>query len=867
MAQNGLIPSALRMKHQDALNQLARETNRAWRRLALERLLRAGFVLAGATGVWAAFALLGGHERLPILLQSLSAIFALLLLGYLGVRARREWRAPTEEEARAQLAADSCMDAGAFDALRDQPTRYDPFSVALWNRERERLLENADNVKLGPPRPRLHDLDPYKLRYALAVLLLGAFVVAGAHAGDRLARAFLPDPGPLLGDQEMTIEAWAAPAEYTHAPPVSLSDLIGERVVTPPTVRVTVRVTGPVGAPILRFNGQGGERNQRFVRATDGAWEAQMDIPGRGELRIVRFHTRARWRLAPGVDQAPRTSWDAPISTLSDERVNLSWKARDDFGVRRLVLRVRPLNPPTGLVRADPVDTELEAPAGDPREAEGETEVDLASHPYAGMEVEARIVAIDALGQEGVSDPLHFTLPEKIFLQPLARAAIEIRRHILAERRPYRDGPGVQRHHVPAGDILLGNERIEVRDYDSRPAMRRAPPGIQRAARLMDALMTAPQDGYFRDLAVYFGFRNARSQLAVARDPDEAEVAADTLWRTALRAEYGGAADARRALEEAQRQLAEALAQGAPQERVRQLLEALRRATENYMEALVQEALRSGETAQNQDDTEEQASLSQRDIQNMLRRVQELSEQGRNAEAQQLLQQLAQILSNLDVQLSQGDQSDGQQGEGEQQMQQSIDELSETMGEQRALRDETRQQQQEQRQGQGGSGGEQQGGQGGDQLARQQSELRQGLAEAQRMADEAGAAPSDDLNAAGEAMRRAEDALRRGDLEDAEAAQSAALENLREGSEALSTEMRERGRGGEEGGAGDGNRDPLGRAGGTGAEGSEGFVPNTTDPVRAREIFDEIRRRAQDPNRPEAEREYLRRLLDRFGDS
>jgi hypothetical protein len=36
--------------------------------------------------------------------------------------------------------------------------------------------------------------------------------------------------------------------------------------------------------------------------------------------------------------------------------------------------------------------------------------------------------------------------------------------------------------------------------------------------------------------------------------------------------------------------------------------------------------------------------------------------------------------------------------------------------------------------------------------------------------------------------------------------------------------------------------------------------------VRAREIFDEIRRRAQDPNRPEAEREYLRRLLDRFGD-
>ncbi|MFN3464672.1 MAG: DUF4175 family protein, partial [Terricaulis sp.] len=331
------------MKHEDALNQLARETTRARRRLALERMLRAGLVLLGAVGVWAAFSLTGGHERLPLLLQSLSAIFALLLFAYLAARARREWQAPTEEEARAQLAADSRMDAGAFDALRDQPTRYDPFSVALWARERERLLENADKLRLGPPRPRLDELDPYKLRYAVLVVLVGAFVVAGGHAGDRLARGFLPDPGPLLGDQAMAIEAWAAPAEYTNAPPVSLSDLIGQRVVTPPSVRVTVRVTGPTGAPVLRFNGQGGERSARFTRAADGAWEAQLDIPGRGELRVVRFHTHARWRLAPGVDQAPRASWDAPIATLSDEHVSLSWKARDDYGVRRLMLRVRPL--------------------------------------------------------------------------------------------------------------------------------------------------------------------------------------------------------------------------------------------------------------------------------------------------------------------------------------------------------------------------------------------------------------------------------------------------------------------------------------------------------------------------------------------
>lgn len=853
------------MKHQDALDQLARETKRAKTRLVLERAVRVAALPAAATTGWAALALLGVHERLTFLLESLSAAVALALLGWLALRAWRRWERPTDEEARARLAADAQLDAGVFDALRDHPTRYDPLSVALWNRERERALERATQLRGARLRLPFDDIDPLKIRYVLAAALALGVLVAGAAAPDRLARAFFPDPGPLFGDREMAIEAWAAPADYTGAPPVSLSELIGARVATPPSVRVTARVTGPAGAPRLVYQGRGGRREARFERAADGAWEATLDIPGRGELRIVRFHTRARWRLAPATDAVPVAAFSAPVATLTDERIGLAWRAQDDFGIRRLALRIRPLNPPDGLARADAVDTELEAPAGDPREAEAEAEVDLSAHPYAGMEVEARIVAYDALGQEGVSDPLQITLPEKIFLQPLARAAIEIRRHILAERRPYRDEHGVFRRFIPAGGIVLGNERIELRDYDRRPNLQRAPDGVRRAVRLLDSLTMAPEDGYFRDLAVYFGLRAARSQLSVARDIGATEIAADTLWRTALRAEYGGAADARRALEEAQRQLAEALTQGAPQERIRQLMQALRRATENYMQALAQEALRNGERA-NMEDTEEQTSLSERDIEAMMRRVEELSEQGRMAEAQQMLQTLSQILENLEVQLSQNENAEGEQSaqEGDQQMQQSMDQLSEAMGEQRALRDETRQQQQD---GQGGSGGEQQGGQGGDDLAEQQAQIRQGLEAAQRMADEAGAAPSDDLNAAGEAMRRAENALQRGDLPSAEAAQSAALEHLREGAAGLAAEMRERGRSNEgQEGAG-GERDPLGRQTGAGDSDGEGSVPSQADPVRAREIFDEIRRRAQDPNRPEAEREYLRRLLDRFGDS
>jgi hypothetical protein len=855
------------MKHPDALAQLAHETSRAQFRLALERALRLGLPALFCAGLWALLALGGVLDLLPPLAESLAAIAVLIALTWLFVRARRNWRRPNEAEARARLAHDCKLDVAAFDTLRDRPTRYDAFAVALWKHEQDQARKYAEKARAGPLRPRLDELDRFKLRYVLAIAVAGAFFIAGDEAGDRLGRAFIPDPGPLLGDGPMEVEAWATPADYTHAGPISLSDRIGERVETPPSVEATVRVTGPVGAPRLVFQGRSGRRSVLFTQAADGAWEARLRLPGPGQLKVVRFHSRAAWRIAPAPDNAPRAGFAAPLAQMPQEHVAFSWTASDDFGVTRLALRVRPINPPPGLVGAEPFDTPFESPAGDPQQASGAAELDLAAHPYAGMEVEARIVAFDALGQAGESEPLRFTLPEKIFLQPLARAAIEIRTHILHERRPYRGVRAQQRRTVPAGDIVTGRARIEVRDYEARNYLRHAPEGIRRAVRLLDALTMAPEDRYFRDYAVFLGLRLARSDLSASSQIEETDSAADILWRTALRAEYGSAADARRALEAAQQALQEALASGAPRERIQQLMEALRRATDNYLQALVQEAARNGETAENQDDTQDQAQVSQQDIENLLQRVQELSEQGRTQEAQQLLQMLANLLSNLDARLSESQSGEGgeQSSEQQQQMQQSMDQLSETIGEQRALRDETQQQEQrQQQQSAGGSGGERQGGEGGDDLAERQAQLRQSLGEAQRDSQSLGGAPSEELNAAERAMQQSEGALRRGDLDAAQASQNSALEHMREGAEQLAAQMR----GGEQEGEGGeaGERDPLGRSTGTG-DGRQTRVPTTIDPARAREILDEIRRRAQDANRPESEREYLQRLLDRFNDS
>lgn len=861
----------------DALDQLARETTRARSRIGLERAARLALAPLAAAILWASAALLDLPARLPPLAASLLAWVALFTLLGLAVRAARNWRPATVEEARARLARDSGLDAAAFDSLEDRPSNYDETGVALWRRERERAVARAASARAGPFRPALDRMDRFRLRYLLAAGFVAALLFANVDAPSRLLHAFAPDPGPLFGDKPLAVEAWAAPLDYLHAGPVSLSDRIGERVALPPATDVTVRVSGPAGAPRLVFDAPGGGA-VRFVRAADGAWEARMRIARAGTLRIVRFRTQASWRLAPAPDTAPRASFSAPIAMLVNERAAFGWTAVDDYGLRGLKLRVRPLHAPPGLMRADPVDTPLEFPAGDPRQASGDAEIDLAAHPYAGMEVEARVVAVDAVGQEGESDALRLTLPEKLFLAPLARAAIEIRRHVLAERRPYRAAPRL----APGTLRDLGDapSRLVVEDPARFPPLARAPEGIKRATRLIDALVMAPEDGYFHDLAIYLGFRLARAELAAAQAIDETDLAAATLWSTALRAEYAGAADARRALEVAQQAMTDALRQGASPARLRELASALRSAAERYLQALVQDAAQR--PPRNADDTAERTEITARDIVNMLARIEDAARDGRTGDAERNLQALAETLANLDVETQPEGQSQSdaqnQSADGAPDLSRGMDRLSQAIGEQRALNADTQQQS-------GGAGGGQQRGEGGGRLAERQAQIRQGLADARSDAEGAGEATARALDRARASMGAAEAALRRGDLGAAAGAQSAALERLREGAEGLAAALRARDAGeqpGQQGASGrsdanadgppSGPRDPLGRSL-TGSDGADaptnldGPAGGDDDPQNTRRIFDEISRRAQDPNRPEAEREYLRRLLDRFNGS
>lgn len=868
------------MKHADARSALAAEVERARRALRKERLGPLALTPLAAALAWLAVSLFGVHDLVPPLAASLLTAAALAVVFALAVRAVRRYRRPTATEARARLEVDARLDRGALEALDDQPAQLDPVGLALWSKAQADAETLARRVAAAPPRPTLKAADPLRVRYVAPLAAAAGLIVAGPLAGDRLTRAVVPDPGPLVGDGQLQIEGWATPAAYTGAGPTPLSDRIGQTVETPPQVEITLRVTGPVGAPKLRFTPDRTlndpaplTREVSFVRAADGAWEARLDAPGPGSLQLVRFLTKARWRIQPAPDAAPSARFTVEPQ-ISDGKVTFSWSAKDDYGVRAAWLAVTPVAPPEGLVGAASERTQLDTPAAEPREAEADVDLDLTPHAYAGMEVEARVIVADAQGQEGVSAPMRMKLPEKIFLQPLAQAAIEVRKVVLHEARPYAPAPPKARRDAPATllvpDTVWGAQELVIQTDDQSPRIERAPAGIKRAAALLDGLTMAPQDGYFADAAVFSGLEAARSALSVASEVKETRVAADMLWEVAMRAEYGDSADAKRALEMAQKALSEAMARGASEDEINRLTQAYSEAMKKYVDALTQEAIRQGKTAETREDAEQQSSLSQGDIQRMLDDVKRLNQEGRTAEAQQLLRQLSEMLANLEVRLANGP---GQSGEGQnKELDRQLENLSDAIGKQRGLRDDT-----QRTENKGQEGRTDPSAPSAGELAQRQEALRREFEKSQKGQDGKGGQgagegqdeAAEKLGKAGQAMREAEEALRRGDVGKAREAQDEALRAMREGADALSKNAsKDGGKDGQMADDGQGARDPLGRRVGAGVDGGDDIgLPETMQRERAREILDELRRRAQDPRRPESEREYLRRLLERFAGS
>ena len=159
------------------------------------------------------------------------------------------------------------------------------------------------------------------------------------------------------------------------------------------------------------------------------------------------------------------------------------------------------------------------------------------------------------------------------------------------------------------------------------------------------------------------------------------------------------------------------------------------------------------------------------------------------------------------------------------------------------------------------------------QSAAEQDALRRALGELMRRMGEAGMEIPRALGQAELQMRNAHSALQEGAPDTAADAQSQAVDAMQRAGQAMMEQLAEQmarqqgeGPGTQPQPNGRRGRDPLGRAarndGGMDTRGVQ--VPDAAALGRARDVLEELYRRAGDRRRPTLELDYYRRLLDRF---
>ncbi|WP_295313763.1 TIGR02302 family protein [Roseobacter sp.] len=844
-----------------------------WSGMLAERVVQSFWPLTTVVLLVLASLMLGLQDSLIV-----EAVWSIAVLSLLAGAAAlfyglRRFRIPSGAEAMARL--DSSLPDRPLQALADTQTigADDAASSAVWRAHQARMAERAAKAQAVPADLRISARDPYALRY-VAVIAFAVALIFGSIWRVGSVTEMAPGAGGLASGPVW--EGWAESPRYTGRPTIYLNDIDGGVLEVPEGSLITMRLYGEVGALTLSETVSGrtdvppaSEPAQDFIVSRSG--EIAINGPG-----------GRTWQVDVIEDMPPEIAVLGPPEASALGETTLPFEASDDYGVeagearftldlvavdRRYGLTVDPEPRPELIV---PLPTPI---AGDRSSFEENLIEDFSEHPWANLPVKVSLTAFDGAEQTARTSPRAIVLPGRRFFDPLAAAVIEARRDLLWSR---------------------GN--------------------TTRIAQVLRAITWQPDD-VFRSETDLLRLRRVIGQLDVhakhGMSDEKRDRLADDLWDLALLLEEGDLADAAERMRRAQERLEEAIRNGASDEEIAELMRELRRATEDYLQQLSRQAQRqqqeNGESGQ-QGNPENSMTMTQDDLQQMMDRIQELMEQGRMAEAQQALQELQQMMENMRV--TQGQQGQGGQSPGEQ----AMEGLSETLREQQGLSDQAFRDLQEQfnpgaqageSQGnEGRNGGQGQGqshegqsgqGQGnGDQNAQQgdpsqpgdgsdpgasiadrQQALRDELRRQQGSLPGAGTpegdAARDALDRAGRAMEGAEDALRQDDLAEAIDEQGRAMEALREGMRSLAEMMNEDqqqqpGQGAQDSDRRADNRDPLGReAGNSGADGDDGPLALNDDAYgRARDLLDEIRRRSGEVARPEVERDYLRRLLDRF---
>jgi uncharacterized protein (TIGR02302 family) len=790
--------------------------------LLWERAWPALWPAAALAGLFLALALL---DVLPLLEGYLHiALLAAFGAGFLFLlwRGLRGLRLPDEATARRRLEIVNELPHRPLATLEDEIAggRSDPGAAQLWELHRRRLREQLGRLRIGLPSGGLARRDPFAVRGVVILLLVMGLAVGWGDGGERLTRALQPSFAPPPPAAPPRLDVWVTPPAYTNQPPVFLAavDPKAEPLNVPEGSDVLAQVQGGGGATELRL----GEVTSKFDVIGEGTFRATGKIVGGDRLAVVQGGKEiASWPYKLIEDQPPLVAFTQQPSETERHALRLDYAASDDYGIAKVQVVITRRDEageavPLPGMRAKLV-IGLPVASTDPRVARGVSFRDLTADPWAGTPVRLMLTASDATGQTGSAQPVDILLPARVFSNPVAKLIIEQRRLLTLQPE--------NRVAVARRLFAIGNDA----------------------------------EAYHSDPVVTLVLRISGRRLIADKTGAEIAEVQGLLWQIAMRLEEGSIASAEMALRAAEQALQEALDRGASDQEIEQLMNQLQQAMNQFLDALTQQAMKNAPNGKLSNDTARQMTMQREDLQRLLDKAREMVRGGARDAARQMLSQLQDMLENL-----QANPYAQQSDPSARQAQEMMRDLGDLTRRQQNLLDKTYRDSQQLAPGQPSPNSQA--------WAQDQAELQQKLQQlTKRFGDLLGQTPPE-FGEAGREMGRAEESLRGRNPGAAVQPQTRALQDLERGQQQMMQQLVERF--GRQPGQRNPNqqdqfgqsRDPLGRSipGAGQMDTGDVKVPDKSDLQRAREILEELRRRAGESQRPRYELDYLDRLLKRF---
>ena len=690
----------------------------------------------------------------------------------------------------------------------------------IWHEHLTRKLVALQNLKVVGPKSAWRVFDPRALRVPVLMAAAAAFMLG--H-GDTISNfrnaASLSAPLP---PKPITVDAWLKPPAYTGKAPVLLTSpaMIDKlktdpEILTPENGILNLRVDGTAQAKI-EFLSPGSpdtkiELSSAKIEKSETGLSADIKLDRPVTIRITNGDKElAKYPISPINDEPPKIEFAADPKAGERGKLEVKWHVSDDYGIKSIASEISLADEQehgTGfegsgvfLYEAPTFKVALKKP--NTKDDMETTTADLTGHPWAGLFVEMVLTATDGAGHKTSTAAKRFKLPERDFIKPLASALQEQRKNFIL-----------------------------------------TPDAAADASTMIGAMLLYPTDiadsgGLIINLAAL------NHRLAAASAPDDVVAVTKDLWPMILAVESGKLDDAKAELKALAQQLQQALRDGAPQEKIDELTRRMRDAMNKLMSQLQKDGKRR---ASNGEKLQSDRLVSPKDLQSMLDDIERMSKEGDKDAAEKMLSQLDEMLQNLKP--GQGQQADNGAPGG---LQDQMDSLSQMMGKQRRLMDET------QRLGQQGDKGD------GEGLGNKQKSLKDQLGKLGEGLQ--GGEGGQSLKDAGKNMGNAEGSLRGQDKREALKQQNEALRKMMDGMGKLAQEMKRQGQGNQ---SGDGQRssnndDPLGRPRAThdpNVGPNKDLVPSELAMKRAREILEQLRNKVGEQGLDEETKAYIDRLL------